>query len=97
MGWAARANTTVRDGRRPARVPSQRSAHPQPLLVFSPTRNAVTTKDGTPVMGPNSKPLVQYGFVANATPGAELSDTHYFDGTSIRRLGRRGVRMEEAF
>jgi hypothetical protein len=85
MGWAARANTTIRDGRRPMRVPTPRSSHPQPLLVFAPTRRAVTKQDGTPVMGPNNKPLVHYGFVANVTPGTELSDTHYFDGRAVRR------------
>lgn len=85
MGWAARANATIRDGRRPAREAVRPASRPQPLLVFAPTRHAVTQKDGTPVMGPNNKPLVHYGFVANAKPDTALSDTHYFDGRAIRR------------
>ncbi|WP_291989582.1 hypothetical protein [Luteitalea sp.] len=85
MGWAARANPTVRDGRRPTRVTALPSSHAQPLLVFVPTKRAVTKKDGTPVMGPNNTPLVHYGFVSNAPPGTELSETHYFDGRAIRR------------
>jgi hypothetical protein len=86
MGWAARANTTMRDGRRPTRVPPPRTSTPQPLLVFTPTRRAVAKDDGTPVMGPNNKPLVHYSFAPNAAKGEALSDTHFFDGKSIRRV-----------
>jgi len=85
MGYAARANTTPRDGRRPMRLPQLATSRPQALLVFAPTRTPALNEDGRPVLGPNNKPLVTYGFTADAQPGHALSDTHYFDGRSIRR------------
>lgn len=88
MGYAARANTTVRDGQRPARLAPATRYVSEALTVFAPTKSPVVKPDGTPVLGPNNKPLVRYGFRPNATAGEQLTDEHYFDGRAIRRFGK---------
>ena len=86
MGWASRANQTPRDGKVPTRIPEPPRPPADAMAVFTPTRTVLTDNDGTPLKGADGKPIVRYGFQPNAAPGQSLSDTHYFDGVSIRRV-----------
>jgi hypothetical protein len=88
MGWAARANTTIRDGQRPARL-APPAPRPGPLQVFRTFQRPVTRPDGTTVLMPNGKPFMVGGFQAEVPAGTELGDTHVFDGRAIRRRIRK--------
>lgn len=88
MGYAARANTTVRDGQRPARHAATPHSRVSPLLVFRTTARPVVDKDGNPVLGVGGRQRVHYSFGPEVTPGAALTDEHYFDGVSVRRFGK---------
>lgn len=88
MGWAARANTTVRDGQRPARIASTAPARVSPLLVFRTTAIPMVDAEGRPVLGIGGRQRVHYSFGPEVGPGAALTDEHYFDGVSVRRLGK---------
>lgn len=88
MGWAARLNTTERNGQRPARRPEEPRRTIQPLAVFTPTRTPLVDKAGAAVKGPDGLPRVIYGFRPNAERGAMLTDEHFFDGRAVRRFGK---------
>lgn len=92
MGYAARANTTVRDGQKPARLATPTPTRVSPLEVFKPTARPVVDAKGEPVLGPGGRQRVHYGFLAAAAPGAPLTDEHYFDGVAIRRFGKMNGR-----
>lgn len=88
MGWASRANRTARDGQRPARLPEPSPSRVSPLLVFRTTARPVVDAKGEPVLGVGGRQRVLYGFGPEVSPGAALTDEHYFDGVSVRRFGK---------
>lgn len=88
MGYAARANTTVRDGQRPARLPEPSPSRVSPLLVFHTMAVPIVDAKGEPVLGPGGRQRVHYSFSPAVSPGAALTDEHYFDGVSVRRFGK---------
>lgn len=88
MGWAARANRTVRDGQTPARVHKATPTRVSPLLVFRTTASPVVDAEGKPVLGVGGRQRVIYGFTPEVAAGAALTDEHYFDGVAVRRFGK---------
>lgn len=88
MGWAARANATVRDGQRPARLTHAAPARVSPLLVFRTSAIPAVDREGRPVIGIGGRQRVYYSVGPDVAPGAALTDEHYFDGVSVRRFGK---------
>lgn len=55
-------------------------------MVFVPARAVRKAKDGSAVKDGSGKPAYIYGFTRSANPGDVLTDSHIFDGRSIRRI-----------
>ena len=75
MGWAARANQTARDWKRPERIADAPSRFAGgPLLIFAPVK-------------PQRQSRRSYDVAPVVAAGTALSARYFFDGVSIRRRG----------
>jgi len=76
MGWAARANPTVRDGKKPARVTPREERLAGALEVFVPFK----------APGEFDSERVRVGLMR--PQAGVLNEDYFFDGRSIRRMRR---------
>ena len=89
MGWAARANAAVRDGKTPARPALEAPAdRPQPLGVYEFRKTPLRGRDGAPLVDRHGHVQHVTGLFHTAEKGQALDKDHYFDGRSVRRIGK---------